>query len=71
MAAYYLLQEGKVLARVDDPKQCEASVFRNGAWASADHVAAKVTGIGGDADYDDVTETKAKELFPAAFPGRA
>ncbi len=64
---YYLLHEGKVLGRVDDPSRMKGSVFRPDGWVRADHVAAKVTGQGGDSDFEEIDEAKAKKLFPAAF----
>jgi len=64
---YYLLNQGATLARVEDRVHCVASVFRNGGWHRANHVAADVTGIGGDADYDEVSEAEAKRRFPEAW----
>jgi len=67
---YYLLNQGATLARVEDRVHCVASVFLNGGWHRADHVAADVTGIGGDADYDEVSEVEAKRRVPRGMGGR-
>jgi hypothetical protein len=37
-------------------------------WVRADSFASKVTGMSGDANFEDVTEAQAKKLFPLAFP---
>jgi hypothetical protein len=37
-------------------------------WVRADSFASKVSGMGGDANFEDVTEDEAKKLFPLAFP---
>jgi len=67
VAEYYLLQDGQVLARVEDNVLMKASVFGDGKWTRVDHVALKVTGIGGDADFEQVSEKQAKTLYPEAF----
>ena len=50
VAEYYLLQGSQVLARVEDKVLMRASIYGDGRWTRVDHVALKVTGIGGDAD---------------------
>jgi len=45
---YYLLDTGwagKVLAKVED--NIHGFIFGQGKWSKADHIAAKVTGMGG------------------------
>ena len=67
VAEYYLLQDGQVLARVEDNVLMRASIYGDEKWTRVDHVALKVTGIGGDADFEQVSEQKAKKLYPEAF----
>jgi hypothetical protein len=65
---YYLLRDGTILARVLDQPAGIAEIYgKDKGWTRADHVAAKVTGMGGDADFDEVGEPEAKKLFPTAF----
>jgi hypothetical protein len=65
---YYLL-DGEVLARVEDEENGIASVFheRDGRWHPAHHIARKVTGIGGDANFDKISEKEVRLRFPKAF----
>ncbi len=64
---YYVLYNGEQkLARTQGI--LNAYVFHHeSGWQQADHIARHVTGLGGDADFDEITEVEARERFPKAF----
>jgi hypothetical protein len=62
---YYLFYDRRYLVKVVD--HAEAFQFLDGKWNRADTFASKVSGMGGDADFDAVTQDEAKKLFPGAF----
>jgi len=67
---YYLLfgPESIRLGRVENERQGLGSVFHpDGVWRSATGLAREVTGMGGDSDFDEVSEKEARERFPQAF----
>ena len=66
---YYLLYDGTVLARVNPGHTAHIFREREGVWHPADHVIHKVTGFGGDTDFDKTTEAQARLRFPKAFLG--
>ncbi len=43
------------------------STSGTGCGNQTHHVARKVTGIGGDADFDKLSESEARKRFPKAF----
>ncbi len=57
---YYLFFDRRYLVKVID--HAEAFQFLAGKWNRADSFRARVTGMGGDADFESVTETEAKKL---------
>ena len=64
---YFLLYNGKPkLARVH-VGYARAEVFRDGAWHEANHVSHQVTGIGGDSDFQRISDEEAPRRFPEAF----
>ncbi len=65
LVEYYLFFDRRYLVKVID--HAEAFRFLNGQWDRADSFRARVTGMGGDADFESITEVQAKKLFPDAF----
>jgi hypothetical protein len=57
----------KKLGRVEEHVFGPAYLFTDGVWRKAPGLAHHVTGIGGDSDFEKITEAEARRRFPDAF----
>ena len=62
---YYLFPDNELVKVVDHIK---AFRFADGEWVPRNSYTWKVTGMSGDCDFEDLTLSRAKRLFPQAFP---
>lgn len=63
MTRFYLFPDDELVKVVDDVKSFR---FREGRWGPSTHYA-KVTGMGGTCDFEELTTDEAKRRFPDAF----
>jgi hypothetical protein len=64
---YYLMDRRK-LGRVEEHVFGPAYLFTDGVWRRSYSLARHVTGIGGDSDFEKISEAEARHRFPDAFP---
>lgn len=63
MTEFYLFPDNELVKVIDKVK---SFVFIGGKWKLSTHYA-KVTGIDGTCDFEDLTTVQAKKRFPHAF----
>ena len=61
---YYVFPDTGLVKVVDDIKGFR---FADGRWIPSNSYTWKVTGMSGDCDFEDLTASQAKKLFPLAF----
>jgi hypothetical protein len=64
MTEYFLFFDGRYLVKVID--HGTAFRFTDGKWDRCDSFASKVSGMGGDADFESVTLAEVRKRFPTA-----
>lgn len=64
----YYLMDRKDLGRVEEHVFGPAYLFHKGVWRRSPSLARHVTGIGGDSDFEKISEAEARRRFPDAFP---